>query len=499
MAARRLVRWTVAGAGLGALAAAVVLAGLRVHGNAPAAQVFACLAFPVGAAILALVRRPSLEDAARRADAHFGLDDRLTTALEYRASTEPLVVRQRNQTAAAVAGKSLRAGAGSWVAPRELAGAFVALLAAVILVAVPAPSASHASATSSAELARIRKLAAQEIPALARSLPPSNVRASQEAHQVLAHLQAELKRARTKADALRAISVAERRLARIAASIKPVDQSSASALAKTLSSYIPESRGPASLKAARALTNISRRLRHATPAQKARMASDLLKAANAAHDARTRSLLRKAASAVGYGDKRRAQSTLRKASRSLRQSSSARKVQGSLSKTARKLDSAKYNLSPSRLGKLQGAALSTDQSKVRHDSANGAAPSRGSNLNRRIVNRNSAASGLNGKRNVSESGQPSDSGGYSLGKQQDAAGNGSPKRFGVVYLQGKLSKGTYNVQTGPNGQVQHLSPSQYRLVLAQYARSAEGAVSRTALPPSLRTYVRRYFVVLTHP
>lgn len=499
MTVRHVVRWTIAGTGIGAFVAVLALGGLRVRGGGPTIEAWLCLAAPIAAGLLALARRPSLRDAARRADAHFRLHDRLTTALEFQGSDEPLVLLQRRQTAEAVSGTVLRSAAGAWVVRREAAAAILALLVASALVVVPAPSASHASPAGSAELARIRHLASEEIPALARALPQNNGAALKQAHNVLAHLQAQLRKARTKAQALRAISIAEQRLARITAGLRPVDQPSAATLARALGNYIPEHRGPANLQAAKALSSVARNLTHAGSSQRARIARDLLKAANAMHDARTRSLLRKAASAVGYGDKRRAQAALRKAARRLQSSSTVHKAQSKLSNTQRGLESAKYNLTPSHNGKLQGAALGNEKSKYSHEKANSAAPT-GQNVgNKRIINRNSAASGLNGKRNLSESGQPSDSGGYSVGKQQDAAGSAAPKRFGVVYLQGKLSAGSYNTQIGPSGQVRRMSQAEYQRYINRYARSAENAVSRSSLPPSLQNYVRRYFVVLSHP
>lgn len=499
MTVRKLVRWTVAGAGLGALSAAFALATLRARGASPAAPVFLCALVPVLAAVLSLILRPGLDAAARRADTHFELNDRLTTALEFRTSTEPLVLLQRSQTGAVVAGKRLRSGAGTWIAPRELAAAVLAIAVASALFAAPTPPASHASPASGAELARIRHLASEQIPAMTRDLPRGDVKAMRQARHVLARLRRQLRAARTRAQALRAISLAQQQLAHIAARIQPVDRSSAAALAHTLGRYVPEHRGPPNLQAAKALSSIARNLQRANASQKSRIARDLLKAANAARDARTRSLLHKAASALGQGDKRHAQSALRKAAQRLRSGSSARKARSGLAKTQKGLDAAKYNLTASHNGKLQGASLGNEKSKYSHERANSAAPSRRTTSNRRVISRAGKASALNGKRNLAESGQPSDSGGYSLGQQQDASGNGKPRRFGVVYLKGKLTQGTYNVQEGPTGQVQRQVSSSYQHVVARYARSAQEAVDRASLPPSLQTYVRRYFVVLTHP
>lgn len=500
MMLRRVLRWSVAGLALGAGIAAAALLVLRVHGGTVMAAPLLLLAvIPVAGALLALVLRPDFEEAARRTDRHFGLQDRLTTALEFRASNEPLMLLQRRQAGAAISGQKLRSGAGPWISRREVGAAALAFVFAAGLFLAPAPSTSHATRASAAELARIRKLAAQEIPAIERKLPRQNLAAMKQARQVLARLQFQLRHAQTKTAALRSISEAQRALQRIRSHLKPVDPSSAQTLARQLGSYIPEHRGPADLRAAKALTSIAKKLNRATPHQRARMAQDLLKAANATRDRTTRSLLHKAASAVGYGDRKRAQSALKKASSRLRRSTTARKARSGLSRSGNGLDMAKYQLSPSRIGKLQGASLGNEQTKFNHEPGNALSPSQQGAANRPIVNRNLNASGLNNKRNLAESGEASDSGGFSQGKQQEVSGHGHAKRFGVVYLPGKLSKGTYSVQLGPNGKVAHLSPAAYQRILARYARSTAAAVGHTSLPPDLQTYVRRYFVVLSHP
>lgn len=499
MTLRQLVRWSVAGAGVGALAAVAALLMLRVNGMTPAGAVGACALAPVIGGVLALVLRPSLAAAARRADTHFDLNDRLTTALEFRASTEPLVLLQRRQTARAISGRSLRGAAGPWVAPRELAAAALAVALAFALFLAPTPSPSRAAPAGAAELARIRHLASEQIPAMTRALPHSNARAMRQARHVLAQLRHQLGRANTKAQALRAISIAQQRLARIAAGLKTANPASAATLAHTLNRYIPEHRGPPNLRAAKALSSIARNLQHAGSAQKARIARDLLKAANAARDARTRSLLHKAASALGHGDKQKARSALRKAANRLHSGSSARKARSGLARTRKALDSAKYRLTPSKNGKLQGASLGNEQTKFSHEPKNSRASSKPNTGNGRIIGRNGPVSGLDGKHDRADSGQPIDSGSQGRFKQQGASEKGKPQGFGLVYLQGKLSKGTYNVQIGPSGQVQRVGPSRYQHVIAEYARSAELAVNKASLPPSLQTYVRRYFVVLTHP
>jgi hypothetical protein len=498
MTLRQVVRWTVAGTALGAILAAVALVALRAHGSGPVAPVLACVALPVAAAILSLVFRPSLTDAARRADVHFGLHDRLTTALEFRTSNEPLIVRQRRQAVEATGGKRLPAAAGRWVARRELAAAVVALALACGLFVAPAPTPSQASSTSATELARIRRLASQEIPALTRQLPQKNLAAARQAHRVLARLEAQLRHARTKAQALRAISLAQQQLAHIRAGLKPVDRSTAAAIARGLHSYIPEAKGPPALQAARALSSISKKLNHASSAQKQKISRDLLKAANAARDKKTRSLLRKAASAVGYGEKHRAQKALKQAARRVHPTSGTHNLGSQLGTASKQLDAAKYHLSPSHLGKLQGAPFSPGKSKYSHERANSLSSTNQSPRARRIVGSH-GAQGLNGKRRTGDSGQPGDSGGHSLGKQLDSSGHGKVKRFGVQYLKGKLTQGTYQVQLGPNGRAQKLGASRYQHVVARYAQTAEDALSRTSLPPSLHTYVRRYFVVLSHP
>lgn len=496
MAARRLLRWTVVGAGAGAAVAATFLAGLRAHGSGPVAAVVLCLAFPSGAALLSLLFRPSLADAARRADVHFGLQDRLTTALEYHSSDEPLMALQRQQTAAATRDKPLASSAGSWLVRRELLGTVLALLVACGLLLAPSPSSSQASPPTNAEIARIRHLASSQIPSLSRNLPRSNSAAGRKAQLVLKRLQNQLRQVRTRAQALRALSVAQQKLARIRDAIKPIDQSSISALAHVLKNYVPEYHGPARLRAARALSTMAKSLNHAGKMLKARVQRDLQKAANVTRDAKTRRLLRKASTAVGHGDKRQAQKSLKQAANQLAKSQAQRQARSGLNRTSSGLGNVKYKLTGG-IGKLQGVLHLQRKSKYSHEQANALSPTRKAPKGR--LSGSKLASGLNGKRTSGDSGHSSDVGGHSLGKQAQVAGNGKPRRFGQVYLKGKLTQGTYNVQVGPTGQVKRLTPSGYRRIVARYASTAEDALNRTTLPSSLRTYVRRYFVVLSHP
>jgi hypothetical protein len=486
----------VVGAGIGATVAAAYLIGLRLHGGGPVAVAALCLAFPAGSAVLSLLFRPTLADAARRADVHFGLQDRLTTALEYRSSDEPLMALQRHQTAAATRNKPLPSAAGAWLVRRELAGAAVALLVAIGLLLAPSPAASHASPAGNAELARIRHLASSEIPALTRSLPHADTAAARKAQLVLKGLQNQLRHVRTKAQALRDLSVAQEKLARIRDSVKPVDKSSISALARALKNYVPEYHGPPRMQAAKALSAMAKSLNHAGTAQKARVQRDLQKAANVTHDAKTRRLLRKASTAVGHGQKRQAQKALKQASNRLVKSQAQRQARSGLNRTSSGLGNAKYKLSGS-IGKLQGVLHVQRNSKYSHEHANALSSARKAPSGR--ISGSKLAAGLNGKRTAGDSGHASDVGGHSLGKQSEVAGNGKPRRFGQVYLKGKLTQGTYNVQLGPTGQVKRLSPSDYKRIMARYASTAENALNRTSLPSSLRTYVRRYFVVLSHP
>jgi hypothetical protein len=70
--------------------------------------------------------------------------------------------------------------------------------------------------------------------------------------------------------------------------------------------------------------------------------------------------------------------------------------------------------------------------------------------------------------------------------------------FVTVFLPGKSGRGPELTQNGPNAPVRpgHLVP--YTQVIARYSQAAHLELDRAALPPSLESYVRRYFIDVSH-
>jgi len=115
----------------GAVIAAAILLARRLA-VFPAALPLSAAAVAAGglfALVLGIIYWPSILEAARTADRKFSLDDRLTTALEFRESQHPLIDLQRRDVAQRVDGLHLEKSARLSIARRELiAVGLIALL-----------------------------------------------------------------------------------------------------------------------------------------------------------------------------------------------------------------------------------------------------------------------------------------------------------------------------------------------------------------------------------
>ena len=68
----------------------------------------------------------------------------------------------------------------------------------------------------------------------------------------------------------------------------------------------------------------------------------------------------------------------------------------------------------------------------------------------------------------------------------------------MVYVPGKQGKGQQVIKNGPNGLPQIGSLVPYQQVFGKYSQQAHQALDRGSLPPSVQSYVHRYFSSISH-
>lgn len=551
-----MVRGLVAGIVLG-----LFVLSLNYLTPIPRASDFAVLMVGVGlfAGLLWSGRRwPSPLDAARAADRYFGLEDRLTTALEYRTARAPLAQLQRSDTAQHIVGLPLKQSCGRRFQWPEVGAAAVAVALFGILFAVGTPSTHRSLAASPSDVTRIHR-AALHVPALVHAtqhgLTPEEQRSASvlRLQQALARLQRQLLRASTRASALRAISATQQQLHRIAAGLHPISPRAANQLSRALGrspggskAKLASSRSTLS-NTTRALNRMANSLSHLNAAQRAALARRLARAANQVSDGTMRSDLHQAASSLAYNDSRTASSALQRAASTLAKSPVSRRTQASVGAASSGLDALKQQVSglgtagkgaptggaPSGKSPGQGSGQGSGAGRGKAHTpgagkGQGSAPGKANHAGSGQGSGRGTGSGQgNGQGSESRkgagngrgrgagtgtgqgrgSGQSSGSGsgagsggtgGHGPGGGQGNAGPHGQGRYTRVYAPGHQSKGPQTVLTGPNGQPLPGSFVPYRDVLQRYAASAHQALGRGALPPSLQAYVRQYFSSISH-
>jgi hypothetical protein len=528
----RIQRWGVRGLGAGAVLIALTLIagqlGLPEIGLGLALAILAAGALS-GSVLGRLLRWPDQVEAARLVDIHFRLDDRITTALEFRTSEEPLQALQRRETVDRIEGLKLKDSVRGQVGRRDPALAGVAIIAALALSFVGTAASPSASALSDTSLdkQRINQAATTTIPSLLRhfeqGLAPQQ-RATpglRELNFALTRLQRDLLHAPTRAAALRAISAAQQLIQQ--ATGRRLDTSS---LLRALKPYTtPTGRAQASGQnggasaASAALSRLASGLNHLSASQRAKLARSLSKAQGAASDSRLKSALQQASSSLSRGDTRAAARALQKAAGTLKSAAANESAASRLASASNSLDSLKNSVSgmsqdngtqpqsqqtgsqrtssskpgangnegivqPNGLGHQRtlhpgaGKASSSGQDKIQ-GRANGS--------DALIIRRQggSSTSSVTGPGNKTAGGTGSGGGGSS--------GSQSSLRYVTVFIPGKAGPGIdTTVQTSgsalPGGR---LVP--YQVVIARYSRAAHVALDQLALPPSLQSYVREYF------
>ncbi len=547
----RIARGALLGLAAGSAVGAGVLVAPHIrafHFALPVGLLAAALGVMAGAAF-AISRWPGALEAARAADFHFHLNDRLTTALELRSSDTPVAMLQRRDVARRIDGLALAQSRGPWLRRRDVAVTALAAMAFAGALALGTQGQAHRTAAAGpSDTQRMRRAAAVQMQQLTsklhRGLTPVQQRSEawRQLDLALARLRRQLLHASTRRTALRAISATQQQLRHLALGLHPVNAKAVTRLNSSLARYLSKGRAGnntgssarSMLATAQALNRLAQSLAHLTPAQRAALALALAKAANATSDNALRSSLHEAASSLAYGDPQSASTALQQAARALAQTPGAQAALSRLGAAGSQLALLKNQLSglaPSGWPSNQPGTSNAGSSGQGTGRRNGYNPGTGAKSGKGPGTGNSPGSRRGQGRgsrtgrgiNRGQGGQPqraaptsSPQGAISRSGQGTSAakpetgfagrGSGGRGRAGLdrrgrnvtVYIPARPGKGPETIQSGPNGAAAPGSIVPYHQVIGQYTQSAHQALDRAALPSSLQRYVRRYFGTLSH-
>ena len=377
----------------------------------------------------------------------------------------------------------------------------------------------------------------------------------------LARLRHRLLKASSPRASLRAISATQQQLHQLARGLHPVSSKAVSQLNSSLSRYLnrgqagnnrKSSAASSNAATARALNRLAQSLSHLTPAQRAALAQALARAANATPNNALRQALRQAASALANNQPQSAQTAMQQIAQMLAQSSAAQTALSRTGVAQTQLNALKNQVAgqapatvagtgapppsaPSSNGqgrqstganvpgqgssKIPGLGKGAGQGQgarpgqgqgtgQRRGTAQGRGTGRGQGTGRGRgtgTGRGTAFGRGNGRghgRGVGTAGRLGTAGRAGTAGAHGAGGQGAAARTRsgttvTVFVPGKQGKGSTINWTGPNGAPQPGAVVPYQQVVGRYAASAHQALDRTALPPSLQGYVRRYFDTLS--
>jgi hypothetical protein len=566
---RRLSRSTLLGFAAGAAAGALLIGAARLFGFGPVLLVgiAPAVAGIVAGAVVGILRWPRALEAARAADRHFSLHDRLTTALELRSSELPLAALQRRDAALRIEGLRLGRIRGRWLGRRDGVAVALAAMAFAAALALGSPGQTqHAAVAAPSDTSVVRRAAATQVKQLSSKLKAGltpTLQHSIELHQldrVLTRLRRQLLHAASRRAALRAISATQQQLARLAAlGLHPINAKAVAQLNGSLGRYLGKeqankasaSANARALAAAQVLTRLAQSLAHLSAAQRAALAQALARAANATSNNTLRSSLRQAASALANSDPQTASLALQHAVQALSQSPQQQAALSRFQQAGNQLDSLKNQLSgvagtipsnqpagqPSNspAGVRAGNGQSgTGPSQTRANagrsyslgpkpgSGKGKGQGTGYSFGTRRGQGQGRGSGFARSGRAGGKGQGTSQSGSGAGRGQAAYGHegsaASPGRTtagahgtggrgrtsrtrsghsATVYIPAPQGKGKQIIQNGPNGAPQPGAVVPYQQVIGTYSQSAHQALDRSALPPSLQGYVRKYFSAIS--
>jgi hypothetical protein len=477
---------------------------------------------------------PDLVEAARIVDRHFALDDRLTTALQFRSSSAEITRLQRDDTEVRIRPLALKQSRRGELRYREsavMAAAVLGFIGLLALGGVPTSTARASSSATNSDQARIRKVATVNLPIVTRNLVQdlSSPRRKDPVLSALALrlalLRHQLLQAQSRGSALRSISVTQLQLQRLAATLHAVDSKTVRQLNLTLGRYAGQQPGanpsPDPLLTARILKRLANSLSSLSAVERAKLAQAIAQSANAISDVQLRSDLRQAASSLAYNDPPSASHALQRAASFVGSTPRARLETRNLKAVNRQLEilknallgtprtrqasaaagggNGRRNVLGSRSGSNTGRSRSAQAAQGNTTGAGVSGSTAFRSRNRGAVpdlagpngraGANGRVTGLSFRRG-GEGGQVIDS--SSAKKQGRASAKGAN-----VYVPGVQGRGAHAVQLSANGAPPSGGLVPYRQVVVRYTRSAHQALERAALPPVLQSYVRRYFDQLT--
>lgn len=552
----RIVRGAVLGFALGAfLGAGVLLAGhVWSLGSTVLTAVLLVAAGVVAGAAWGIMHWPGEQEAARAADLYFGLDDRLTTAVELRGSDTPVAHVQSRDTAQHVEGLPLARSRGRWLLRRDAALALVAALALTAGLALGSPAAGRQSTLTAAgkvNSQRVQRAAAKKIRKIQAHIQAGLTPAQQQTpavrklNRALARLRRQLLKAGSTPAQLRAISATQQKLHSLATSLHPINSHAVAQLNGSLSHQLGKRPGAgkhgstsrSAAATAQALSRLAQSLSHLNAAQRAALARALARAANSNSNPGLRSQLRQAAFQLANNHPQAAQSALQKAARQLSQSAANQAAQSQALSTATQLSSLKQSLSnassngnqqagqpgqqASNLGKNGSGSRSTGSNggqKGAQGQALGQGRGKGTGKGQALGQGRGTRAGGTGRKGIGSGSRSAQGRGQGTGAAQGRNGTGSRTgragahgsggqgrsaatragRTALVYVPGKQGKGQQVIKNGPNGLPQIGSLVPYQQVFGKYSQQAHQALDRGSLPPSVQSYVHRYFSSISH-
>jgi hypothetical protein len=546
MGLERIARGAFLGLAAGSAVGAAVLVALHIHTFHFAVQA-GLLAIAVGVmagVAFAIWRWPGAPEAARAADFHFHLNDRLTTALELRSSDTPVALVQRREVTSRIDGLPLAQSRGPWLRRRDGAVTALAAMAFAGALALGSPGqVHHTAAAAPSESQRMRKAAATQLQQLTSKLhlglTPAQLHseALRKLDLALARLRRQLLQASTRRTALRAISTTQQQLRQLALGLHPVNAKAVAQLNSSLARYLNKGQAANNTQAsarsmlatAQALNRLAQSLAHLTPAQRAALALALAKAANATSDNTLRQGLHQAASSLANGDAQSASAALQQTAQALAQTPSAQAALSRLGAAGSQLNLLKNQVSgvagqipagtPNGSQSNQPGASNTGSSGRGTGRRNGySLGTRGRSGKGRGTGNRTGSQGRLGIRGRGtgrgtragrgtgrgQNGQPQGNAptrsGTSGARGRGGRGQGGLSRRGrnaTVYIPARQGRGQETIQNGPSGAPAPGAIVPYHQVIGQFTQSARQALDRATLPSSLQQYVRRYFGTLS--
>ncbi|HLI76986.1 MAG TPA: hypothetical protein VKV02_08575 [Acidobacteriaceae bacterium] len=515
---RQVAFWAFRGLAGGAIAGVLLLlsAHVRAWPATPAALAVLIAGVVIGSAI-GCAQWPDLMGTARAVDRHVDLGERLTTALELRATDGVFADLQRADTMQRVSGLRLRGG------PKHDRrgigiGVAVSLLAFVALLDFqPAPTPQTQTVNQALQqrlhratqilLPRLSRTVQRELPAGRRG---ATLRAVQRA---LLQLRRELRRARGTAQALREVSSTQGKIESLTGALPALTTSQLNRLARTLGVRSKTRQSPPrtvrqqSQAVQQRLHHLARQVSHLNATQTRTLGRTLQEAAQHTGGA-LQHTLRQASKALLRSRLRQAARWLNRAANTVHAAQSTRSQRSVLHQTTRRLSSLKNTISglhgnpgkANQNGRPATHSQSATSQSGRAQRGNTKGSARTSlreagppvlQNRQRLTRSNGGGSGQSrAPAGTPNKGQRAGSAGTPGERDKSGTFHGTYTR---VFVPGQVRSGPHGSQVGLSNRAQPGKLVPYHRVVARYTRAARTALDRITLPPPVQSYVRQYF------